>query len=49
MVKKVIQCDVTKEGRIRPEFLSVGKNVAQNIKELIRKRVIDKIKFENDP
>ena len=35
MVKVVLSCDVTGEGQKRPEFLSIGKTSAYNIKKLI--------------
>jgi len=35
MVKKLLSCDVTKEGQRRPEWLSVGRYAVPNLKKLI--------------
>ena len=49
MVKTVLSCDVTQEGRIRPSWLSVGQTAVPNIKKLIECRAGDSFKFLNHP
>ena len=49
MVKTVLSCDVTGEGRKRDAWLSVGKTAVPNIKKLIECRAGDTFKFLNHP
>lgn len=49
MVQKVLQCDCTGEGQIRPDFLSVGKHAIKNTQTLIEKRAGDSFEFLNHP
>ena len=49
MVQKVLECDVTKEGRKRPEWLSVGKHGVNNIKRLLEIKANGSYVFKNHP
>ena len=49
MVKIVLSCDVTGEGQIRPDWLSVGQTGVKSIKGIIDCRAGDSFKFVNKP
>lgn len=49
MVKVVLSCDVTGEGNIRPDYLSVGQSGIKTIKQLIECRATNTVKFINKP
>ena len=49
MVQKLLECDVTGEGRIRPDWLSVGRVGVKNIQKLIEVRAGDSYQFVNHP
>lgn len=49
MVQKLLECDVTGEGRIRPEWLSVGRVGVKNIERLIEVRAGESYQFVNHP
>ena len=49
MVKTVLECDVTGEGQIRPDWLSVGRHAVTNIERLIQIKAGNEFDILNHP
>lgn len=49
MLRTVLECKVTGEGKKRPDWLSVGQYGIKNVQTLIEKRAGDSYKFLNHP
>lgn len=49
MVQTVLECDITGEGQIRPDNLSVGRHGVKNIKRLLEIRAGESFEIVNHP